>query len=205
MSTQVRPDRATGLLAGVTGGVLIAGILCLMVFYAIGGIWGTVNDAANAVAALLSVGLAWRLNQPAPAPRGWWGLATAGAGAAIAVIGSALVMSGRTGWYLAGLWTSLGYALLGLWLWQANAAPAGRLPRRLVTFGRLTGAFMALGVLAIPGLLAGVEVAETAPWWAHAGFAGGLGWVLLYPLWCLWLARALTAAGARQPAFAPRL
>jgi hypothetical protein len=203
MSTDIKLSRNDGLLAGLTGGVLVVGNICLILMFTIGRGWGTVNDAANGVAAVLSALLAWRLRRAAPERRGRWGLAAAGA--AIAVVGSALVMSRRTGWFLAGLWTSLGYALLGMWLWQAAAALTQHLPRRMAAFGRLTGAFMALGVLAIPGLLAGVDAAETAPWWAHAGFAGGLGWVLLYPIWCLWLARALLRAGARQPAAAPGL
>ncbi|MCC6190800.1 MAG: hypothetical protein IT318_17380 [Anaerolineales bacterium] len=43
----------------------------------------------------------------------------------IAVAGSVLVASHRTGWYLAGLVTTLGYTLLGLWL-LALIRPAQR-------------------------------------------------------------------------------
>ncbi len=199
MSSQSQPDRLTGPLALATGGLLFAGLLCLILFYTIGGLWGTLNDAANGLGALLSAVLVWRLHRARPT-RGGWVLASAGLGAAIAMWGSYLVMTGRTGWYLAGLYTSLGYALLGLALWATLGALAGAQPRGLRRWGRFTGAFMALGLLALPGIVAGVDSALTRYWWAHLGFAGGLGWVLVFPVWCLWLGRAF--ALRRMPALA---
>ncbi|MCC7359836.1 MAG: hypothetical protein IT317_10185 [Anaerolineales bacterium] len=189
MSTPPQPARAAGPTALAVAVVLLAGLLCLVVFYVVGNPWGTLNDAGNGLAALLSAALAWQLRRSTYG----WAVAVALAGAVVAVIGSYLVMSAVTGWYLAGLYTSLGYALIGLWLWHASGALRAGWPRGLARLGRFTGGFMALGVLAVPGLLAGIDSPGTAPWWAHAGFVGGPGWVLAYPIFCLWLGRVLLA------------
>lgn len=188
------PAWSTRRWANATGGVGLLGIVTISLFYTVGGIFGPLNDLCNAAMALLSVGLAWRL-RPGPGARfGRWLVGVAGLGAAIAVWGSVLVVSRRTGWYLAGLYSTLGFGFIGLWLGQLNTAAAAW-PRGLARFGRLTGAAMALGLLAVPGIARGIDAPATAPWWAHAGYLGGLGWFVLYPIWCLWLGRAL--AGAR--------
>ena len=189
MPVTTQPIRISGFVALAVGGALLVSLLCINLFFTVGGPWGTLNDAGNAVGAVLSAALAWQLRRAA---RGW-AVTAALAGAAVAVAGSYLVMSGRTGWYLAGLYTSLGYALIGLWLWRISGSAAADWPRGLARWARFTGGLMALGLLAVPGLLAGFDVPETAPWWAHAGFLGGPGWGVLYPLVCLWLARVLLA------------
>src|SRR5690349_11771720 len=142
MSTQSSTDRVAAWLAVATGVVLLAGLLCLIVFFTIGDPWGTMNDAGNGLAALLSAALAWRLSRPGDR----WALLVAVVGAVIAVYGSYLVMSARTGWYLAGLYSSLGYALIGVWLWQASGGRAGEWPRGVARLGRFAGAFIALGL-----------------------------------------------------------
>ena len=48
------------------------------------------------------------------------------AGAALTVVGSALVVSGTTGFFLAGLVSSLGFAGIGAWLVAANRSDAAR-------------------------------------------------------------------------------
>jgi hypothetical protein len=44
---------------------------------------------------------------------------------------------------------------------------------------------MGLGVLALPGAVAGVDDIATAPWHALVSGVAWLGLYLLYPWWCL--------------------
>src|SRR5437867_3669924 len=109
----------TAWLAIATGAVQLIGFVSLLVFFAIGGPFGTINDAAIALTGLLSAALAWQLfgifaGQPAVAGR--LALALAGFGALIVVAGSALIIFDITGFVLAGFYCELGNALIGLWL-----------------------------------------------------------------------------------------
>jgi hypothetical protein len=50
---------------------------------------------------------------------------------------------------------------------------------------------MIVGLVSVPGILRGVDAQASAPWYVNAGYVGGLGWMLLYPAWCIWLGRVL--------------
>ena len=177
-----------------TGLVGVMGMITITAYYTVGGMYGTLNDLANGLMAVLTAvwatGLHPRLAAHAPRPA-LAALAAVWVGAAVAVAGSVLVIFSYTGWYLAGLVTALGYAFIGLWVFGASrwAARTGAWPRRPARWGQAVGVLMALGLLAIPGILARVDDAARAPWWAHLGLAASLSWFALYPLWCLWLAR----------------
>jgi hypothetical protein len=127
-------------------------------------------------------------------------LAAALVGALVAFLGSALVIFDITGWFLAGLMNFLGYALVGLWLSGLNyyyyyyyfAQRRSTWPRRLVQFGLVSGAIMAIGLLMGPGIVGGVDDPELAPWFVNGAMAvASLGWLLLYPIWSIWLGRLL--------------
>jgi hypothetical protein len=99
-----------------------------------------------------------------------------------------------TGWFLAGLVTTFGYALIGLWLlgfnYSAHDWPA--FPRRLALFGMVAGGIATIGILAGPGIIARTDAADSAPWFVLAAlYLGGLGWNILYTIWCFWLGRLL--------------
>src|SRR5215472_1862890 len=97
-------DRGSAVLSVAVGISAVASAVSLGVFFIVGDPFGTINDALNGVLAVLSGVLAWRLS-------GAVGVTyVALLGVAIAVMGSALVMSGRTGFFLAGLVSSLGFA-----------------------------------------------------------------------------------------------
>ncbi|MGW7686844.1 hypothetical protein ACWGID_39260 [Kribbella sp. NPDC054772] len=162
---------------------------CLLVFYAAGEPFGVFNDVGNAVLGVLSLVLARCLLAPIPEQedigsamvrRGLL-LAAAAAGAALTVVGTVLVLTGVTGFYLAGLWSSLGFALIGIWLIGVR--------------GILPGVVMLLGLVGLPGILIGLDDMDSAPPWA---FVAGLSWAgtyLLFPTWSLRLARQHRAEG----------
>jgi len=110
------------------------------------------------------------------------------------VVGSALVISGVTGWFLAGLCMTAGNALIGLWLLALNysAQRSTSWPHGLVVFGLVVGVTMALGMVSIIAILRGVDAQDAAPWIVTSvGLVGGVGWVVLYPIWYIWLGRTL--------------
>jgi hypothetical protein len=80
-------------------------------------------------------------------------------GTIVAVLGSVLVILGITGYFLAGLVSGTGFALIGLWLVAVNHATAAvtalRLPTRLARLGVVAGAVMAFGFINVPGIVMG--------------------------------------------------
>jgi hypothetical protein len=208
-----------GRVAILTAVVAIVGLVFIALFYGLidrgGRPFGTLNDGCVALGGLLSGLLVWRFHPlyRSHAPRAsQFALASGLIGAALAPLGSCLVIFDITGWFLAGLVTTFGYALIGLWLLGLNNAALRWLafPRGLAQFGRIAGAMMALGILAGPGILARTDAMESAPWFVLVAlFVGGLGWNILYTIWCLWLGRlllskeldlqVLPSAGRAQP------
>jgi len=114
-------------------------------------------------------------------------------------LGSALVVSGTTGFLLAGLVSSVGFAFIGLWLVALNRAMRSEAgwPRRLPTVRVVAGVIMALGFVATPGIAMGVDDMKTAPGWIWIGFVGWIGTYLIYPVWSIWLGRRLLGGSAR--------
>jgi len=112
-------------------------------------------------------------------------------------VGSWLVITGRTGWVLAGVVSALGAAALGVWLVVLNlgARRTSTLTTPVTRLGLASGGLMTLGVLTVPDLLARSEAWEDLHWYGVVGFLGWLGLYVGYPVWCLLLARA---AGQRR-------
>src|SRR6476469_433732 len=185
-TTRLAPS--VGWTAGAVAVTVPAAIVLLVVYYAVGGPFGTLKDLANALVGVLSAVLAAqtaRLGVPAPA------VAAAGAGGAVMVIGSWLVVTGRAGWVLAGLVSAVGAALVGAWLLALNVVVGrnGVLPRSLPHLGSVSAAAMVLGVLVVPDILARCDTWEDLRWLVVTGFVGWLGLYLGYPVWCARLAR----------------
>src|SRR5262245_61607314 len=125
MAASTFPSRSVGWLAFAIGAVTLLGIVSIVLFFAVGGVFGPLNDVCNGVEAILSAALAWTLYplHREQSPRlGSFALCVAFIGALIATIGSALIIFDFTGWYLAGLYTMFGYALVGVWLFGLNYA-----------------------------------------------------------------------------------
>ncbi len=190
-----------GRIAIITAVVAIVGLIFIALFYGLidsgGGPFGTLNDLCVAIGGILSGVLVWMLYpmHRSYTPRAsWFALASGLIGACLAPFGSSLVIFNITGWFLAGLVTTFGYALIGLWLLGLNNSalrwPA--FPRGLAQFGIVAGGVMVIGILAAPGILARTDAMESAQWFVLAAlFIGGLGWNILYTIWCIRLGRRL--------------
>jgi len=199
--------RRDGSLAIVLAGVLLAAVVSLLVFFAVGGPFGSINDWLILVAGMLTGLLAVVLEgrEDIPAPAGGIVVALAVLGAVLAVAGSGLVITGTTGFFLAGLVQTVGWALVGVWLLVLGAAArrSNRWPSGLASLAVGTGIVMALGFVVSPGVLAGFDDQDTAPWWIWIGFVAWLGIFVLFPIWCAWYGQVKRGAGApadRPPA-----
>lgn len=192
-----------GWTAIATGTVGLLGLAFIVLFFTVGQPFGTLNDICNGLTAILSVVLVWmlypRLHAQSPL-LGQVTFAIAVLGAILAVVGSYLAISGVKGWYLAGLYTAAGYAMIGLWLLglTCRALQDHSLPQGLVIFGLITGVILALGLVAIPGMFRGTDshtyelTVFNGIWWTSS-----LGYLTIYPAWCIALARLLLSGGAR--------
>ena len=178
----------------------VAGLLALafiVLFFTVGRPFGTLNDGCIGLAAILSGVLAWMLSPQyhSQSPLlSQVALVVAVVGALVVVAGSALVIFGITGWFLAGLYMGAGNALIGLWLLglSYSALSGTPWPHGLVVAGIVIGVVMALGSVAILGIVRSIDAWDSAPWHVkYVGQAGALGWLALYPIWCIWLGRVL--------------
>ena len=199
MTTNDFPSGTLGWVAIAIGGVTLIGLVSLILYFTFGSFFGTFSDVCIASEAILSALLAWMFY---PAHRAYsprssqFLLVAALVGALVASIGSAFVIFDITGWFLAGLMNFFGYALVGLWLLGLNYYFAQRRstwPRRLVQLGLVSGAIMAIGLLTGPGIVSRVDDPALAPWFVSGAQVASLGWLLLYPIWSIWLGRLLLA------------
>jgi hypothetical protein len=195
MTISTSSSTMIGWGAMATGAVGLLAAVSIFLFFGVGQPFGTLNDLFNALLAISSAVLAWMLfsgGQSQSPPLGRVALIIALAGALLAVVGSVLAISHITGWYLAGLYLAAGGAMIGLWLlvlnysaWRDNSLPHG-----LIVFGLISGLIMALGLVAIPGVLRGIDrqaydfTVFNSIWWT-----GTLGLLVLFPIWCVLLGR----------------
>jgi len=185
-----------GCTAVASGVVALIGLIFIILFFTVGQPFGTLNDLCISLAAILSGGLAimlYRVHHAQSPYLSLLALIVALVGALVVAAGSVLVISGRAGWFLAGLYMTAGNALIGLWLLALNFSARLDNPWSggLVVFGWVVGAIMAVGLIAIPGILRGIDAQDSAPWFVNAGYVGSLGWMILYPIWCILLGRTL--------------
>lgn len=181
--------RGTGRLAVAVGVIAAGSAVSLGTYFLVRGPFGTINDIGNATAGVLGAALAWRLRRYVEGRTGDLAVGAATVGAAITVAGSVLVVSETTGYFLAGLVSSVGFAGIGAWLVTINRsnAQAAEWPRRLRSLGVLAGGLMSLGVVAGPGVVLRYDDMATAPGWIWLGQLGWLGIFVAYPAWASWL------------------
>ena len=189
---------ALGRLANTVGIVGLLALVFLILFFVIGQPFGTLNDIFNGLAACVLAWFLWKLQSELQALSGPWSgvlLGLAALGAVVAVVGSYLVISGTTSYFLAGLYTSFGNSFIGIYLLALCLASArsGALPRNLAVAGIVVGVILLFGLFTIPGLIGAVDNDASAPWNLWAAQGNALSYLLLSPLWCLWLARWLSS------------
>jgi hypothetical protein len=196
MTTNTFSPSAIGWTAIATGVSVILAMVFLILMYTVNPSFGRVNDVFNSVIGISSGILAWMLyaEHHAKSPlMGQFALLLAAIGVVFTIIGSVLIIFGFTDFVLAGWYTGVGNALIGLWLaiFCYLLLRGDALPHNLVIFGIVVGTFMAIGLLGMPGIFAGIDSMESMPWYLYVAFFGWLGTYILYPIWTIWLGRIL--------------
>jgi hypothetical protein len=186
-----------GRIAYATGGTIIAAAILLALFFAAGEPFGTLNDVFNAMGGILCGILAWMLFSRYHAQSrliSQIAAVFASIGALGVAFGTILVIFKITGWVLAGWYTSTGFALIGIWLTVFCALMLGSdaLPHRFALFGMIVGLVMAVGLVAIGGILNKVDSMQALPMYLNISYLGYLG-DILFVIWSMLLARALVA------------
>lgn len=194
MTTSNVSPSAIGWTAIAVGVSVILAVIFLVLMATVNGRFGTVNDVLNTVIGVLSVALAWMLfaEHHSRTPLiSQISLALTVIGMIFTIIGSVLIIFGYTDFVLAGWYTGVGNALIGLWLaaFCYSMLGANLLPKSIVIFGMIAGAFMAIGLMGIPGIFAKVDSMESMPWYLYIAFFGWLGTYILYPIWAIWMGR----------------
>lgn len=182
----------TAAVSFATALVCILAIILIVLFFLRGGLFGTLNDIANALVGLGSGFLAWMLfTQFPPGSRvlGLLAFAVAVLGAGVVVLGTELVIFHITSWVLAGWYTAVGNALIGIWLaaFSYFAQREMTLPGGLASFGLVTGLLMAVGFIALLGILLRTDSMASMPWILNLSYVGFFGTYILFPIWAIWL------------------
>jgi hypothetical protein len=178
----------TAWVAIVTGVSAILAVIFLALMAAVNPSFGMLNDVFNAI-----VGILYAEHHDWSPLISQIALALALLGAIFTIVGSVLIIYGFTDFVLAGWYSGVGYGLIGLWLvaFCYSMLRGGALPHNLVIFGLVVGAFMAVGLIGIPGIFAGIDSMESMPWYLYLAFFGYLGTYILYPIWAIGLGRNL--------------
>lgn len=166
------------MLAIAVGVVAILSAVSLALFFAVQGPFGLINDVLNGVLAILAGALAWTISGSAAL------VYVAFLGAVIAVAGSVLVITGITGFFLAGLVSSAGFALIGAWLLWYSWAMSGTSALRWL--GVAAGALMVVGIVVLPAIAMRLDDMNKAPAWVWVGFVSWLGIYVGLPAWSIW-------------------
>lgn len=200
MTTSNIPTTTIGWVAIITGVSATLAVIFLTLMFTVNRSFGKVNDVFNSVIGISSLVLAWMLyaEHHAKSPlMSQIALALAVLGALLTIIGSILIIFGYTDFVLAGWFTGLGNALIGLWLVAICYAmlQGDVLPHNLVLFGIVVGAFMAIGLIGIPGIISKIDSIESMPWYLNLAFFGYLGTYILFPIWTILLGRTLLLKG----------
>lgn len=181
--------RTTAQIAITIAITAMISIITLALLYSGVPFFGPINDLTNAVGGILSALLVWHfhtlLRERAP-NRAIFFLLAAWIGSAAIIINSLLVAFGRMHWMTGGMYTAIGYGLIGIWLLALHRQLGLQefLPSGIRKLGAIAAVAMLFGLLAGPLLASDVNLA-TNPVVGIAFLGAAAGW-LLYPVWC-WL------------------
>jgi hypothetical protein len=187
-------------IAGIAIAIAITAvisIITLTLLYSGLPFFGPVNDMTNAVGGLLSALLVWQfhilLRERAPNTAIFFLLA-AWIGSAAIIINSVLVAFGQMHWMTGGMYTAIGYGLIGIWLlaFHRLVGTQAFLTLGVVRVGTIAAVAMLFGLLAGPLLASGVNLANN-PMVSIAYLGAATGW-LLYPVWCWLVGRSILAS-----------
>lgn len=196
MTTRSTSSLPIGRMAIVTGIVYILAAVLLILFFTVGQPFGTLNDFFNGIAGISSGILACMLygEHHAKSPLlSRIGIVLLWVGVTSIVLGSVLIISGTTGWVLAGLYTSAGNALIGFWVLAFNYSMLKNnfSSRNLVILGLVAGTLLASGLVVLPGIISGYDSQNLTPWYLYIAGLNALSGAIIYPIWCIWLGRTL--------------
>lgn len=165
--------------------LIVFSIITLILLYSGFPFFGPVNDLTNAISGLVLLALAWNVHSVLG--KHWGGLATlflsAAALGAFSIAGNSIMVAfGKLGWQTGGMYTALGYGLVGIWLLGAIPALEATLSLtpNLILLGRWAALTMTIGLLGILPILSLVALSSPVAYVAMAAIA--VGW-LLFPFW----------------------
>lgn len=172
----------------------IAAAITLSLLYAGIPFFGPVNDMLTAVTAILIAGLVWQFHAVVWAKRPTLAailLVAALLGTVLMAGNATLVGFGKMNWQIGGMYTAIGFALTGVWLFSMLLVAKGQpfLTSGLVTFGMVTGVCLLFGFLAGPLMASKITLGFQPLVWISY-IAAGAGW-LMFPIWCWRLAAYL--------------
>lgn len=183
--------KVTRQIAGSVAITAVLGLITLILLYSGLPFFGPVNDLLTAFGGFLILLLAWQFHpliQTKAPVASFLLLLAAFAGSATIAANAVLVAFGRMAWQVGGMYTALGYVLIGIWLlgmlYVLKTQPF--LTPTLLRLGTAAGTAMLFGVLAGPLLAGSLELSfQPLAWLSYA--LAALGWIL-FPVWC-WLLR----------------
>jgi len=187
----------TGKLASAIPLTAVLSIITLTLLYSGIPIFGPINDLTNAVSGVLVAVMAWQFHfllRERAAGTAVLFLMVVLVGNAAIIINSVLVAFGRMHWLTGGMYTAIGYGLIGIWLLILLRLidPQPFLTPGLIRLGAMTGLALLFCLPAAPlmGLGGNLEVNPLI----ITVFAGAaIGW-LCFPLWCWQLGRRLISS-----------
>jgi hypothetical protein len=196
MTTNSFSTSTIGWVALGTGIVVFLAVIFLILMFTVSISFGAINDVLNIIIGISSAVLAWMLYAEHHAKSlgmSQIALIFAILGAIFSIVGSVLILYGFTDFFLAGLYSGLGNAFIGLWLMAFcySMQRSDVLHHSLILFGFVAGGFMTLGLIGIPGILARIDSMVSLPWYLYIALFGWLGTYVLYPIWTIWLGRNL--------------
>lgn len=183
-----------GWAAIITGSSAILAVIFLALMYTVKRSLGYINDIFNSLIGISSAILAFLLYvefQSGSASLSQIALGLVVVGAIFTIVGTVLSVARITDFVMAGWYTGIGNALLGLWLMNYCYSMLGSdvLPQSLPVFGLVVGAFMALGLIGILGIITKVDKLESMPKYLYVAFFCYMGTYFLYPIWTIQVGR----------------